>query len=224
MSALPIARAIAPDARARRWLSGAEAASVFAGIMLYIWWLQPRAKGSWLALLLLAAGSHAARGEHPAALGFRGHNFAACARAVAPALLAAAALLLAVGVAAGSVKELPPPRAIAFVLYYCIWGLVQQYALNGYFLNRIAAAWEEPDAPAVPLLAAALFAAAHVPNLYLMAVTLVAGYICARVYLAYRNLYVLGIAHGLLGSVLYYVTPLAISHRFYVGPHALHWQ
>lgn len=218
-----MARAAEPDARARRWLSGAEVAAVFAGIMLYIWWLQPRAKGSWLALLVLAAASHAARGERPAALGFRARNFAACARVVAPALLAVAALLLAVGVAAGTVRALPPPRAIGFVLYYCTWGLVQQYALNGYFMNRIAAAAPEPDSPAVPLVAAALFSAAHAPNIFLMTVTLVAGYACARVYLAYRNLYVLGIAHGLVGSVLYYVTPLAISHRFYVGPHALHW-
>ena len=97
---------------------------------------------------------------------------------------------------------------------YCCWGLFQQYAVNGFFVNRFM-----EFAPArAPLLAALLFSTAHAPNWFLMLVTFVGGYVSATVYLDSRNLYFLGLAHGLFGFLLYLVVPDTICHHLYVGP------
>ena len=98
---------------------------------------------------------------------------------------------------------------------YVPWGVFQQYALNGYFLNRIDRLVSPRVAPA---LAAALFSSAHLPNWFLMAVTLLAGYGCTLLYRRYHNLYSLGLAHGTLGFLLYLVIPDSISHHLVVGP------
>jgi hypothetical protein len=69
-----------------------------------------------------------------------------------------------------------------------------------------------------PLASALLFSGAHLPNWFLMAVTLLAGYICARVYLRHTNLYFLGFAHATVGVLLLLVVPDSISHHLIVGP------
>jgi hypothetical protein len=51
-----------------------------------------------------------------------------------------------------------------------------------------------------------------------MAVTLLGGYASTQLYRRYRNLYFLGLAHGVLGFVLYLVVPDSISHHLNVGP------
>jgi hypothetical protein len=68
------------------------------------------------------------------------------------------------------------------------------------------------------MISAALFSGAHLPNFFLMAVTLLAGYICARNYMRYKNLYFLAIAHGTVGFLLFLVVPDSISHHLTVGP------
>lgn len=51
-----------------------------------------------------------------------------------------------------------------------------------------------------------------------MAVTLAAGYICARIYISHKNLFFLGIAHATIGFLLFLVVPDSISHHLIVGP------
>ena len=88
-------------------------------------------------------------------------------------------------------------------------------ALNGYFQNRLNRAVSPRQAP---ILSAALFSGVHLPNWFLMAVTLLLGYCSARIYNRYRNLYFLGVAHGTLGVLLYLVVPDSVSHHLAVGP------
>jgi membrane protease YdiL (CAAX protease family) len=68
------------------------------------------------------------------------------------------------------------------------------------------------------IVSAMLFAGAHLPNWFLMAVTLLAGYVCARIYMRHKNLYFLGIAHATIGFLLFLVVPDSISHHLIVGP------
>jgi len=100
---------------------------------------------------------------------------------------------------------------------YLPWGLFQQYVLNGYFLNRFDSALSRRSAP---MISAALFSGAHLPNWFLMAVTLLAGYASVRIYRRYNNLYSLGLglAHGTVGFLLLLVVPDSISHHLTVGP------
>jgi membrane protease YdiL (CAAX protease family) len=68
------------------------------------------------------------------------------------------------------------------------------------------------------MASAALFSGAHLPNWFLMAVTLATGYICARIYLRYKNLYFLGIAHATIGFLLLQVVPDSVTHHLVIGP------
>ena len=61
--------------------------------------------------------------------------------------------------------------------------------------------------PQAAAIGAACFACAHTPNWFLMIVGFGGAYCCARIWLRYRNLYFLGIAHGAIGSMLYLVMP-----------------
>ena len=56
-----------------------------------------------------------------------------------------------------------------------------------------------------------------------MIVTFTLGLLCARIYLTYRNLFFLGIAHGLIASALYVTVPDWISLHFFIGPRALRY-
>ena len=63
-----------------------------------------------------------------------------------------------------------------------------------------------------------MFSLAHLPNWFLMIVSLAGGYVCAAIYRKYRNLYFLGVAHGVIGCMIYLVAPDTLSHHLYVGP------
>ncbi len=198
-------------------LAGAEAAAMFALIMSYIWWLRFRYPYAWVPMLLLIFASHVRHRETPAMLGFTWdlppRAFARLSRALA--LLALA--LLALGFSLHSIRTVTFEGAFLSFLLYCVWGLFQQYLLNGYFVNRFSEFL--PGHPhAVPLLAAVFFSLAHLPNWFLMLATAAGGYVCARLYLRCRNLYFLGMAHGVVGFLLYLVVPDTISHHLYVGP------
>ncbi len=185
--------------------------------MLYIWRLRSVCWGCWLVILGLILVTHWLRKETPGELGFRvaglGHSLAAVARP----LLVVAAGLLAAGAASGALGGLTAAQVGLSLVRYLAWGLFQQYVLNGYFVNRLQVLFGSSE-KGCAAAAAVLFGAAHAPNGFLMAVSLGAGYACARMYLRFRNLYQLGILHAVVGCVLHLVVPGAISHDFVVGP------
>jgi len=199
------------------WLAGAEAAGMFALIMAYIWWLRFRYPYAWVPMLLLMFASHVWRGESLATLGFRRRLPVGALARLAAFVASVALALLILGLGFHSIRTVTFEGAFLSFLLYCLWGLFQQYILNGYFVNRFSDFL--PGHPhAVPLLAAAFFSLAHLPNWFLMIATAAGGYACARIYLQYRNLYFLGMAHGVVGFLLYLVVPDTISHHMYVGP------
>jgi hypothetical protein len=198
-----------------KWLNLGEAATGFLLIMLYIWWLRFRAPRAWVWILAFLVLSHVLRGEHTAGLGFRWKNFKECAETMAPALLLLALALLAAGMLLQTMRPIRLEYGLMCLLAYCPWGIFQQYLLNGYIANRLLAV---SSARHVPLIAGALFAGAHFPNWFLMPVTFVTGYYSTKLYLKYRNVYFLGLAHGVIGTLLFVVIPDSISHHLTVGP------
>ena len=134
---------------------------------------------------------------------------------LAPALGLLALLLLAFGVLLQTRRNMTIDQGMLCFLAYCPWGLFQQYLLNGYFVNRLLAV---SSARNVPLIAAALFSGTHLPNWFLMLVTFALGYYSTKIYLKYRNVYFLGLAHGAIGTLLFVVVPDSISHHLAVGP------
>lgn len=198
-----------------QWLTVAEAAAGFILIMLYIWRLRFTAPRAWIFIVGFFLLSHLLRRERAAALGFRWSNFRECVEHMAPALLLMALSLIALGLLLATMRPISVEYGFMCLLAYCPWGIFQQYLLNGYIANRLLAVF---SARYVPLIAATLFAGAHLPNWFLMLVTFAAGYLSTKIFMRYRNLYFLGLAHALIGTVLFVVIPDSISHHLTVGP------
>jgi hypothetical protein len=209
--------------RTPRRADALEAVGVFLLILVHIWFVSRRVRLAWLVILIPVIYSHWSRGESFRWLGFRRDNFGQCVRDFAPLILGLAGVPLVLGAVFGTVHMSSTMAPLAFVAYYCVWGTFQQYALNGFFVNRLSGAAAPDEQRWVPLLAATLFAAVHIPNWFLVTVTFTLGLLCARIYLTYRNLYFLGIAHGLIGSALYITVPNWISLHFYIGPRAMRY-
>ena len=198
-----------------------EAFVVFALIMAYIWRWRATHPWSWVPIAALIVASHVAHHESPAAIGFRAANFGECVRRFGPALIV---FLLAMGVAAsllGTIRPIGLMPAVESLALYLPWGLMQQYLLNGYYLNRLEMALSRN---AASILASALFFAVHSPNWLLMSITLAGAYGAIFVYRRYRNLYFLGLAHAAIGFLLFMAVPDPVSHHLRIGPGWFAWR
>ncbi len=198
-----------------RQLAILEPLLVFSLIVAYIWKLRFLHPNCWIAIPVLMLLSHLLRRESPRALGFELRNLRNGLNELAPLLILAAFLLLAAGILLRTRRQIGFDAALAALAAYLPWGLAQQYALNGYFLNRLDAAFSSRAASS---FAALLFSAAHAPNPFLMAITLPLGWYATVLYRRTRNLYLLGIAHAAVGLLLFLVVPDSLSHHLRVGP------
>ena len=195
-----------------------EAGTVFFLLLSYIWFFQARVHWSWIILLALVIASHAVRGETPTALGLRRAGFTECARRFAIPVLVVAAVGTVLGFMFDTVRDVALWRVGGVLAGYIVWALFQQYLLNGYFVNRLQASFQERHEYLVAPMGGALFAAAHVPNPLLMGVTLVGGTVAAAAYRRHRNLLFLALAHALIGTMIWFVVPDTVSHHLRVGP------
>jgi membrane protease YdiL (CAAX protease family) len=104
---------------------------------------------------------------------------------------------------------------------YLLWAFEQQFILQDYFLFRLLRIL--PNEYSAVVGAALLFSTAHIPNPVLMAVTLVFGLASCALFLRYRNLYALGLVHGILGLCVAISVPDAVTHHMTVGLGYLHY-
>ena len=201
-----------------RTLALLEPVFIFAAIMAYIWKLRFEHPWLWAPLLALVLMSHIVRHQRAPALGFRRANLTECLRTFGPVLIGLTAMLCGIGIYFGTVRHLGIERSAIALGLYLPWGLFQQYLMNAYFLKRFEAALPPR---AATFATAALFSAVHLPNLFLMLVTPVAGYGAIQVYRRYSNLWFLGLAHATIGFLLFLVVPDSISHHLNIGPGSL---
>lgn len=204
-----------------RKLAALEPIGLFLLILAYIWIWRARHAELWVAILACLVLSHLLHRETARELGFGRRSLYECANRFGPALAVFALLLLAAGLLLNTTRPMAVNQAFLALFAYLPWGLLQQYMLNGYFLNRFDRAFP-PAASA--WLTAALFGVVHTPNWFLMAVTFLGGWCATQVYRRYRNLYFLGIAHATVGFLLFVTVPDSISHHLNVGPPQLHRQ
>jgi membrane protease YdiL (CAAX protease family) len=198
-----------------RWRAILEPLLVYALILAYIWKLRYVDSGWWIPILLLVVLSHALHRESFGALGFGLRNLRECLHELAPSVAFLVLAMVACAILLHTTRRIAFDSAFLALAAYLPWGLLQQYILNGYFLNRLDGPFSRR---AAALTAAALFSGAHAPNPFLMAVTLIGGYGAARVYQRYRNLYFLGLAHAAAGFLLFLLVPDSISRHLRVGP------
>lgn len=200
---------------ALRKIAVLEPLTVFGLIMAYIWELRFRYHSVWIAILVVLLFSHGIRREGAESLGFHVRNLRQCLDDFLPLLGFVGLAAVATGFLLQTTRPIRFSDAILAWLGYLPWGTFQQYLLNGYFVNRLGRVMAPRSAS---IASAALFSGAHLPNWFLMVVTLLLGYYCACLYQRHKNLYFLGIAHATVGFLLFLVVPDSISHHLVVGP------
>jgi len=133
--------------------------------------------------------------------GMRGDNFGPALRAHLPFVAIGALVLIAYGATVGS---LPLPATFWLTLaLYPAWGIIQQFALQNLIARNLTGILRNPLGLASA--AALLFGASHYPRLDLVALSFVAGVFFTLIYRRYPNLWAVGIAHGILGSLAVYL-------------------
>jgi len=97
---------------------------------------------------------------------------------------------------------------------YLIWALIQEFILQSFFFNRLE---ELYGGSAAVWMASALFAAVHLPSPVLTTATLIGALFFCEMFRRYRNIYLLGIVHAMLGLTVAIVTPDSLLHHMRVG-------
>ena len=169
-------------------------------LMSYIWWWQGSFTGDFLIclglFLAISITGHRRRGESARDLGFRLDNFGQSARWVFSFVGPLILLMTVIGLALGLHRELPVPGLLARVILMPLFGVAQEYGLLGFYYRRFQEALPGVWAPI--LASAAVFAALHAPNTPVMVMTLAISIGACWLYRKASNLWVLGLAHGLL--------------------------
>jgi hypothetical protein len=189
-------------------------------IASFIWIFRHAFYGSTatFAVLLLAVliWSHRKRGDSLRDVGFRLDTAPRAALLFAPLALVVVSVALAAGAWMGTLRFPPFAYSLHQLADLIPLGIAQQYVLLAFCYRGIASIVHTPGRAA--LLAALLFSALHVPNVFLMMVTFFAGLIAAAIYRRAPNLWVNGITHGLISFTLGYTVPLTVTHNLRVGP------
>lgn len=92
---------------------------------------------------------------------------------------------------------------------------MQQFLMQEYFLLRLLRLLPSPTWAATT--AAGIFALAHLPNPILTPVTLLWGFTACLIFLKFRNIYPLAIAHAIFGICIAITIPGPVVHNMRVG-------
>jgi hypothetical protein len=104
---------------------------------------------------------------------------------------------------------------------YAVWSCAQQFLLQCFFLVRFLRIL--PRKWMAALAAAGLFSLAHMPSYILVPATICWGVCSCFLFIRYRNLYPLAIAHAILGIMIAITIPGAVDHDMRVGLGYLHF-
>jgi len=186
------------------------------GLILATIWT-PRPYQQWLYLAAVAWIAVTSVISFPGwdAIGFRrGGFFASLWVVFAAGIISAGAITVAIHI--NTLRH--PINARGWLMTfggYTVWSFVQQFLLQGYFLFRFLRLLPRRESAA--LAAAAIFAVAHLPNPILTPVTFVWGMIACFVFLRFRNVFPLAIAHALLGITVAITIPGPVVRNMRVG-------
>lgn len=205
---------LSTDSRLRDLL---ELISGYGLILAVIWTPMPAQRILyWLAVMWIL-GVTMLRRDKPGVLGLAPSNVLRSFWVVAAAILFAAAAIVAarlLGTLHPLVRFGHLPLRIRAV-GYIVWSFLQEFILQAYVLLRLLRLL--PRRWMAITTAALLFSSAHIPNLVLVGLTLVWAFIACPLFLRYRNLYALGLAHGILGLCVAITVPEAQLHHMRVG-------
>ncbi len=199
-----------------------EIISVTTSFLIAAWIVVPfAANAKWLAgfpiglALALIVISHRTRMETMRDIGWRLDNFKKAAWLLALPMIAATCFILTLGWLKGSLRA---DKALGWqwLLWLPLWGLVQQYVLQGFINRRAQIVCGGSNLRSV-LLVATIFALLHAPNPVLMLATFTGGILWATVYQRAPNLLALGLSHGLMSMLLASALPSTTLNSLRIG-------
>jgi membrane protease YdiL (CAAX protease family) len=177
-------------------------------------WILVRVTPRWFANVVTAAvlALSVWRALRTGEWGLRGSALLPALRDTAFFTIAAAALMYLAGSALGTVHGRENPgRSLGYLV---LWAAGQHFALQTVLLREAQAATSRGKGIA---LAAIVFAALHLPNPFLTAVTLLAGGAWCWIYDRHPNLLPIALSHSLLTLVIGRCFDPALTGRLRVG-------
>ncbi|HLO60347.1 MAG TPA: CPBP family glutamic-type intramembrane protease [Bacteroidales bacterium] len=122
-------------------------------------------------------------------------------------ILAIPGLIILIGLIIYGIFTIHFSWNILFVLItYPIWGLVQQFLMMSLFAGNLKDyEGKNINTAFIVIITSFLFSIVHYPSFALIAVTFAMAIIYSLIFLSKRNILPLGIFHGVLGALFYYV-------------------
>ena len=189
-------------------------------ILSYIWLWQGAFPGDFYVCLALylAIGfrSHASRGETARQIGFRLDNGWPALRQALLYVGPLVVVAVVVGLALGTTELPDEPASWLGLAPLFVWGTLQQYGLLAVYSRRLGEIL--PHGRAVIVASAAFFAAFHLPNPFLVPVTLLTGALSLWLYRRVPNLWALGLMHAVLSAAISHSLPDDVTYGMRVGP------
>lgn len=186
---------------------------MLGAILAYTWLLEPRLPRTFVALpASIVLGICVWRAVKSGDWGLRPAAFWPALRATLFVTLPALAALLGVGAARGTLHDRhATPGTLAALI---VWGGAQEWALQTVVLRD---AQRATSRYAGILLAALLFAAVHLPNPFLTAMTFLGALGWCAIYDRHPNLLPLALAHALATLAILYAFDDGTTGRLRIG-------
>jgi membrane protease YdiL (CAAX protease family) len=192
-----------------------ELALGYGLILLVLWTPRPWQRPLYILAAVVIATIFWIGFTSAQSMGLRTTNFLRSLWIVAIALLISAASI-ALAIHFQTLHPVHGPVAF-FKRYwgYALWSFVQQLLLQDFFLRRLRLLL--PSAGLAAFAAAAIFSIAHIPSPVLTTITFIMGLAACLLFVRYRNLYPLAIAHAILGVTIAITLPNPIIRNMRVG-------
>jgi membrane protease YdiL (CAAX protease family) len=135
--------------------------------------------------------------------GFRSDNLKKVLAIVLPWAISAVLACILVGLWQRTIN--PTWHIVPLLIIYPIWGVVQQFLVVALIAGNLQDLNNRSiSKPAIIALTAVVFGLVHFPYLWLMVGTFLLALFYSYIYLRERNLWVLGVVHGWLGTLFFY--------------------
>ena len=183
----------------------------------YIWQGQLVAPFALVGAVVWLVASFLIHRDTPKALGICPDNLWRATKQAAIVFGTFALLLFVIGITLRQPLHRPPNyRSFGRLSTYFAFCLVQQIALNSLLMNRLL--FLIGNRRIASAVAGAIFGALHWPNPVLVPLTLLGGTAMAWMFAREKNILPLAVGQALLGSLVWWVFPIAWHHMLRVGP------